>query len=728
MSYTNIVSGAFIDYQNGRWNYERRQGHLLEWRQVRTFEHLLLSDRDLQGLIRKGEVKLFNGHGTKPAEGQKSRIHGQKQPSKADWEEAGRKLIYVQAIHDAKLFQPGTSVADWENEIEHVFKTHAGAWTHLRGKKKGLPVGCPDYKSVRRWTISAGLKPTQAKLLPAHRFKGNYTDRLHTELRRFIHERVERHYLQRPAITLDALKTIIHQELKDLNEQRKSSSQAPFDPPGDKAIQSSIDSFPKDEVLRRRYGDMAAFLAYGSAEAQPDPEAPLDRVELDSTPCDLFVVDPDTGLPIGRPTLVVAIDRCTRMILGWYVTFEKPSILSLMQCLRHAMLSKDYLDEVKEAQGWVIHNQCEAFGVPRTLRLDRGRENIAEHVARFAVRAGINRIEITAGKKPWLKGAVERVIKTISERVFHPTKGTTFHNMLMRMGYDPLKDAVCTPADLDYALHKYFIDIYPFEQRRSLNNRQPIKVWREKTRKYPVDSIGAIEDVAHLFGRTEFARPGRHGINYESMQYYSSELHEMLKIPQFQAALAEQEGKIEFHVDPADLARIHVRLPHRGGDVIEVPVASKWTEYATGLSIWHHRRIREFAKQDAKSDAAALLQAKYELMEVLKGTGLARRGGLRARSTAARMEGILRLSRAGTDSKTSPHQPSAPIKPPVLSPQPAPQSAPTPSPTPAPQHKPANDRPAAPAPVPQTTPNAVQNSSNIDGRAVRRIARRGYRP
>ncbi len=721
MSYANIVDGAFIDYRNARWTYERRQDHLLEWRQVRTFEHLLLSDREIQSLLRKGEVKLFNGDGKPPSDGSTSSVHGKRKASNEDWEEAGRKYIFVQAIHDANLFVPGTSVAAWELEIERTFAVHAGAWLELRGKRKGSPIRCPDYKSVKRWVKDGGRKPTIEKMLPKHRFKGNYRDRIHHELRKFIHDRVEGRYLRRPAISRDALKTIIHVELQAFNESRKEAGEKTFDAPGDTAIQSSIDAFPQDEVLRRRYGEMAMFIEYGSSEAQADPEAPLDRVELDATPCDLFVVDPDTGLPIGRPTLVVAIDRCTRMVVGWYVTFEKPSVLALMQCLRHAILSKDYLNEVRQTQGWDIKNECEAFGVPRVLRVDRGRENIAEHLARFAVRAGISRVEITAGKKPWLKGAVERVIKTISERLLHPTQGTTFHNTLMRMGYDPLKDAVCTPADLDYAMHKYFIDIYPFEQRRSLNNRQAIKVWREKTREFPVESIGSIEQVAHLFGRTEFATPGRHGINYESMQYFSPELHDMRKNSQFTAALADQGGKIEFHVDPADLSQIHVRLPHRSGDTLIVRVAPKWTRYATGLSLWHHRRIREFANEEARTDADALLQAKYDLMEITKGTGLSKRGGLRARGVAARMEGILRVSRAGTDAQNSVST--------IATAQPEATKTPATSVTIVEPQPPANDPAATMSAVPSAPSKAItpEDTPN-DGQAVRRVVRKGYRP
>lgn len=428
----------------------------------------------------------------------------------------------------------------------------------------------------------------------------------------------------------------------------------PFAIPKTAAVQSSIDAQPRDEVKRARYGDRAAFLSFGSGEAQEDPKAPLDRVELDSTPADLFVVDPESMLPLGRPTIVLCLDRCTRMILGWYVSFEKPSIHSLMQCLRSSILSKDYIAEMRQKHGWAIRHEPETFGVPRVLALDRALENISPQIAKFAVRAGINQIHLMGGKRPWLKGAVERVIRTMSERLLHPARGTTFHNTLMKMGYNPEKDAVCTLDDLDYALHKYFIDIYPREARRSLNNRRSIDVWRELTRKYPVDSIGEVGEVNHLFGRTDRGKPGRHGLNFERMQYFSKELLDYQTSPAFQNALKDGDGKVEFYIDTADLSEIVIQLPHREESIV-VPVAPKWRRYAEGLSLFHHRKIREYALENSRAANVVddLLLCKIELMDIMRGGFNGKRGSVRSGQMLARMQGVARRSRSGRDAQSS---------------------------------------------------------------------------
>lgn len=651
MTRVKLEAGAWIDYRNRRWHLERRHDDKIEWRCRDTLTHHIFTDAQLQKEIRLGKVKLFDGVGREPHEGKVSRVHGRRTHSDLDIEEAKRKLIYVLALKREGIPGEGKTEQHWQKVIDAVYEEQGRHWKRLRSRTDEA-VRKPTVKSARRWVVLAGDLPKLRKLISEHRHKGNYDDKIDAELRTLIGRYVDEEYLVRPPITLDELVVRVAGGMTAFNATRAERDLHPLPAPGRTAIQSSIDAVPKDLVLRMRYGEMAAFLKYGSAEAQADPEKPLDRVELDATRMDLFVIDPETGLPIGRPWLVVVLDRCTRMVLGWFVTFEPPSILALMQALRNAMLSKDYVEQLKEERGWVIDNEPETFGVPRVLVLDRARENIAEHVARFAVRAGINRVEIMAGKKPWLKGAVERIIKTISERVLHPTKGTTFHNTLKRMGYNSQKDAVCTPDDLDYGLHKYFIDVYPFEPRRGLNGRQAIKVWREKTEECPVDSVGTIEEVAHLFGRTDTAVPGRFGINALSMQYFSTELLEVQRNDQFQKALAKQGGRIEYHLDPAHIDMIHVRLPHTD-QIIHVPVAPKWREYALGLSLWHHRRIREFIRADASTDAPALLKARLALTEIMRGSAICKKMGQRARTTSARMEGLQRTAPAGTDARNT---------------------------------------------------------------------------
>ncbi len=60
-------------------------------------------------------------------------------------------------------------------------------------------------------------------------------------------------------------------------------------------------------VLRRRPGPGERRAATG-VRPGPSVTRPLERVELDHTPLDLIVVDEEDRLPIGRPTVTLALD------------------------------------------------------------------------------------------------------------------------------------------------------------------------------------------------------------------------------------------------------------------------------------------------------------------------------------------------------------------------------------------------------------------------------------
>lgn len=68
---------------------------------------------------------------------------------------------------------------------------------------------------------------------------------------------------------------------------------------------------------------------------------PLDLVATDHSPLDLILVHPITRLPLGRGVLTLVFCTCSRMVLGFLVGFQKPSITSVALALSHAVLSKD---------------------------------------------------------------------------------------------------------------------------------------------------------------------------------------------------------------------------------------------------------------------------------------------------------------------------------------------------------------------------------------------------
>jgi putative transposase len=55
----------------------------------------------------------------------------------------------------------------------------------------------------------------------------------------------------------------------------------------------------------------------------------------------MSLVAENSRLPIGRPWLTLAIDIATRMVAGFYLSLDPPSVLAVAMVLSHSALSKD---------------------------------------------------------------------------------------------------------------------------------------------------------------------------------------------------------------------------------------------------------------------------------------------------------------------------------------------------------------------------------------------------
>ncbi len=97
-------------------------------------------------------------------------------------------------------------------------------------------------------------------------------------------------------------------------------------------------------VLRvARYGKRRAEMEFRVSGIGPETSRAIQRVSMDHTPSDIIVVDDNTMLPLGRPTITSALDEHTRCPMRFYTGFEPPSCLSVMRCLKHAILPKTYV-------------------------------------------------------------------------------------------------------------------------------------------------------------------------------------------------------------------------------------------------------------------------------------------------------------------------------------------------------------------------------------------------
>jgi putative transposase len=133
----------------------------------------------------------------------------------------------------------------------------------------------------------------------------------------------------------------IVRRLSDANKFRPEAERLPI--PSRSTIYRETKRMPPYEVMVARYGKRRAEIEFRVSGAGPETSRALQRVSMDHTPSDIIVVDDSTMLPLGRPTITSALDEHTRCPMGFYEGFEPPSCLSVMRCLKHAILPKTYV-------------------------------------------------------------------------------------------------------------------------------------------------------------------------------------------------------------------------------------------------------------------------------------------------------------------------------------------------------------------------------------------------
>ena len=145
-----------------------------------------------------------------------------------------------------------------------------------------------------------------------------------------IDESLRRYYLVRERLSF----------LRIWREIRAECEAKGFRPPTRRTVKARLDAMDRREVSMKRHGVQETDKFYAARPGRLDVAAPLEVVQIDHTTADIMLVDHVNRQPLARPFLTVAIDVATRIVLGVYVTFDAPSVLSIALCLDHCVRRK----------------------------------------------------------------------------------------------------------------------------------------------------------------------------------------------------------------------------------------------------------------------------------------------------------------------------------------------------------------------------------------------------
>jgi putative transposase len=509
--------------------------------------------------------------------------------SEAEQEQAKAKLAYVTGLES--LPRSASVMTPVIAEIGSDSKLWKGTFSFAR---------VPHFTTVAKWIrIYQDADRDIRALIDRHRDKGNTDDRYHPVVIQIVEDLVETRYLtpERPTITsiLKDLKGMVALQ----NVTRLQSEK--YKTPSYGYLKRRIAELPPYDVCKARFGQRAADIKFRFAGAGVSALRPLARACMDHSRMDVFVIDERTGLPLGRPWLTMVIDEYTRYILGYYLSFEDPSSVSMTRALRHALSPKAPSPDVKAA--W------DAWGIMDVLVVDNGMEFHSRALEAGAGRFGIT-IQFCPRRKPWYKGKVERFFGTLNTGLLVDMKGKTFSSILLKGDYDPAKHAVMTLKTLRRVVHMWVVDIYHQEGHGGLDDRLPSLVWDESVseidRFLPPSSL-VLESA---FSKSDKRRLTHKGIEFDSLFYNSAEL----------GALRQMHGhEIDVEVRSYDdeLGSIVVVEPD-GKTLVKVPALDQ--DYAAGLTRWQHRVCRRYRARvlDEEARQISLLDARNRIRDLIK--------------------------------------------------------------------------------------------------------------
>jgi putative transposase len=449
---------------------------------------------------------------------------------------------------------------------------HSRAVVEEQAKAVGVNVS-----TLYRWLKKYRKSRLVADLLPTARGVHEGDTRLNPEPERIVSEVIQKSYLhkQKPSIR------------KVCDEVAARCRQEGIEAPHSNTIRRRIARLPARLKTKEREGSRKAEQDYGPKVGQyPQPTRPFEDVQIDHTKLDIILVDEVHRQPIGRPWITLAIDIFSRMVAGFYISFDSPGALSTGLCLFHAVLPKElWLAKHCIDNTWPIHGRIEA------VQCDNAREFHGSMLDRACQNYGI-RLHWRPVKKPWYGGHIEALLGTLNEEIKR-LPGTTFSNPGERGEYDSDGQAAFTLTEFEKWLATYITGQY-HQRCHSALSTSPLQKYEsaaaaQKERDWKMDEFRLRMDFMPYVERS--VKP--YGLVVDQVTYYADVLRPWINVvdPKYKG------HKFIVRRDPRDISIVYFYDPELNR---HFPIPYRNTAHPP-ISVWELRDVRRRLKEQGRS-------------------------------------------------------------------------------------------------------------------------------
>jgi putative transposase len=342
----------------------------------------------------------------------------------------------------------------------------------------------------------------------------------------------------------------------------------------------------------------------------PPCSRPLEEAEVDHTRLDLMVCD-NNGRLLGRPWITTIMDRYTRMILGFSISFTPPSWVSVMETLRIAIQPKDHLLEsvcrtIGREKNFEFDWPC--FGPIERLFCDNGPEFRSASMKETEIALNMQIVDLPRAAG-WLKGRIERWFRTLNQRLIHKLPGTTKSNPKDRGNYKSEDHADLTLNDVNWVVTKWIVDEHNSGDH-SRTGESPLVLWDRGIAEIGQPPAPPDDIIVPLTGKVIDRKLGPSGIVWKKLCWNSNAFSALRN----RMTDDHRANPVTVRIDPLDLNKVFILDPTRPGE------RDSWIEglletddpNISGMTLYQyeHYRKTELDARPVFDRARALAQAR----------------------------------------------------------------------------------------------------------------------
>lgn len=489
------------------------------------------------------------------------------------------------------------------------------------------------FTTIYRWLKTYDENGTVSSLVRKRKLGGKGKSRLNPRVEQIITDSIQDVYL-------NSSKKSITKVIRSVIVKCKKTKLAA---PHPNTIRSRLNSLSEEDVLRKRYGQSVARYKFEAIKSHfPGANHPLSIVQIDHTKLDIILVDEHYRKSFLRPWLTLAMDVYSRMVVGFYLSFDPPGEMGTGLCLANSILPKeDWLQKHNIESSW----PC--WGVMKTIHLDNAKEFRGKMLTKACLNYNIN-IEFRPVKQPHWGGHIERLLGTFSKEI-HNLPGTTFSTLDKRVNYNSEKKASLTISELEKWLLIYIVEVY-HKRKHSSIHMSPLQKLKDGilgngsvigTGQFPriVDERRLKLDFMPYVERTV----QEYGVVIDHIFYYDEVLRKYIHSQE-----NRMKRKFLFRRDPRDISIIYFYEPELN-EYYEIPYRDT---SKPPMSIWEfNNAVKKLNENNVEVDEDAIFTA-YEQMEEIELNAIKQTKRLKRTSRYADKRNLLDIKPSNSESPT----------------------------------------------------------------------------